>query len=102
MLPGRPITLRARLWPLPVAQQRPQRRPTGHSPTTEDIQRAARRIAGHVEVTPFLHSRTLSQIVQAEVWLKFENLQFTASFKERGALNRLSTLSGQERARGVI
>ena len=75
---------------------------SGLSPTIDDIRQAARRIAGQVEVTPFLHSRTLSQIVQAEVWLKFENLQFTASFKERGALNRLCTLSAQERARGVI
>jgi len=75
---------------------------TGLLPTPDDIRRAAQRIAGHVEATPFLHSRTLSQIVEAEVWLKFENLQFTASFKERGALNRLSTLSGPERARGVI
>jgi threonine dehydratase len=75
---------------------------SGLIPSPDDIRQAARRIAGQVEVTPFLHSRTLSQIVQAEVWLKFENLQFTASFKERGALNRLCTLSGQERARGVI
>jgi len=75
---------------------------SGLRPTPDEIQLAARRIAGQVEVTPFLHSRTLSQIVQAEVWLKFENLQFTASFKERGALNRLCTLSGQQRARGVI
>jgi threonine dehydratase len=85
-----------------VLQQPLPDRLSGLTPTPEDIQRAARRIAGHVEVTPFLHSRTLSQIAQAEVWLKFENLQFTASFKERGALNRLSTLSAQERARGVI
>lgn len=47
-------------------------------------------------------SRTLSEIVGAEVWLKFENLQFTGAFKERGALNRLSALSPGERARGVI
>jgi len=80
----------------------PQPRLSGITPTLEDIERAARRIAGQVEVTPFLHSRTLSQIAQAEVWLKFENLQFTASFKERGALNRLSVLSAQERSRGVI
>ena len=75
---------------------------SGLRPTAGEIERAARRIAGQVEVTPFLHSRTLSQIAQAEVWLKFENLQFTASFKERGALNRLSTLSAPERDRGVI
>src|SRR6266436_2355115 len=85
-----------------VLQQPLPERLSGLRPTLDDIQCAARRIAGQVEVTPFLHSRTLSQIVQAEVWLKFENLQFTASFKERGALNRLCTLSGQERARGVI
>jgi threonine dehydratase len=85
-----------------VLQQPLPERLSGLRPTTDDIQRAARRIAGQVEVTPFLHSRTLSQIAQAEVWLKFENLQFTASFKERGALNRLCTLSAQERARGVI
>ena len=77
-------------------------RVSGPAPTVGDIQKAARRIAGQVEVTPFLHSRTLSQIVQAEVWLKFENLQFTASFKERGALSRLGTLADEERARGVI
>ena len=75
---------------------------SGLRPTAGEIERAAQRIAGQVEVTPFLHSRTLSQIAQAEVWLKFENLQFTASFKERGALNRLSTLSAPERDRGVI
>jgi threonine dehydratase len=85
-----------------VLQQPLPDRIFGLSPAPDDIRQAARRIAGQVEVTPFLHSRTLSQIVQAEVWLKFENLQFTASFKERGALNRLRTLSGQERARGVI
>jgi len=74
----------------------------GLRPTLEDIREAAQRIAGQVEATPFLHSRTLSQIVQADVWLKFENLQFTASFKERGALNRLSKLTADERARGVV
>jgi threonine dehydratase len=97
MLPRGPDTLR-----LTVPQQPPSDRLSGLTPTVEDIKRAAARIAGQVEVTPFLHSRTLSQIAHAEVWLKFENLQFTASFKERGALNRLCTLSAQERARGVI
>jgi len=67
-----------------------------------DIRDAARRIDGAVERTPCLHSRTLSQLTGAEVFLKFENLQFTASFKERGALNRLLLLSATERARGVI
>ena len=65
--------------------------------------RAARaNIAGDVLNTPFVHSRTLSAIVGAEIWLKFENLQFTASFKERGALNRLKQLTPEERGRGVI
>ena len=50
----------------------------------------------------FDRSRTLSEITGANLWLKFENLQFTATFKERGALNRLSALSADERARGVI
>lgn len=68
----------------------------------KDIQDAAGRIAGHVERTPCRFSRTLSQITGAEVWVKFENLQFTASYKERGALNRLSLLSPEERKRGVI
>ena len=68
----------------------------------EDIRAAAERIAGHVERTPCRHSKTLSQITGAEVWVKFENLQFTASFKERGALNKLVQLSKEARARGVI
>jgi threonine dehydratase len=70
--------------------------------TVDDVRAAAARIAGHVEVTPCVHSRTLSQVTGADVYLKFENLQFTASFKERGALNRLSTLTDAERRRGVI
>ena len=68
----------------------------------DDIQAAAGRIAGHVERTPCRFSRTLSQITGAEVWVKFENLQFTAAYKERGALNRLSRLQEDERRRGVI
>ncbi|MHB8528568.1 MAG: threonine ammonia-lyase [Caulobacteraceae bacterium] len=70
--------------------------------TLDDVQAAAARIAGHVERTPCRHSKTLSEITGAEVWVKFENLQFTASYKERGALNKLSQLSPDERARGVI
>lgn len=60
--------------------------------TLADIETAARRLAGHVLDTPFLESRTLSQETGAQVFLKFENLQFTASFKERGALNKLASL----------
>ena len=70
--------------------------------TLEDIRAAAARIAGAVERTPCLRSRTLSRLTGAEVWLKFENLQFTASFKERGALHRLLQLDDAARARGVI
>jgi len=68
----------------------------------EDIRAAAERIKGHVERTPLRLSRTLSTITGAEVWLKFENQQFTASYKERGALNRLLQLSPQDHKRGVI
>jgi threonine dehydratase len=71
-------------------------------PTIDDIRAAAQRIDGNVLRTPMLVSKTLSEIVGAEVWLKFENLQFTAAYKERGALNKLLQLSPEERARGVI
>lgn len=57
-----------------------------------DVQAAAERIAGGVERTPLAHSRTLSEITGAEIHVKYENLQFTASYKERGALNRLLRL----------
>ena len=68
----------------------------------EDIRAAAGRIAGAVERTPCMRSRTLSRLTGAEVWLKFENLQFTASFKERGALNKLLSLDAAVLRRGVI
>ena len=71
-------------------------------PSAQDVRDAAARIAGAVERTPFLPSRTLSRLAGCEVLLKFENLQFTASFKERGALNKLLSLSAAERRRGVI
>src|SRR5258705_13021573 len=70
--------------------------------TCADIQAAAEAIRGAIEITPARHSRTLSGLARAEIFLKFENLQFTASFKERGALNKLLTLSEEERKRGVI
>ena len=66
------------------------------------VRAAAARIQGAVERTPFLPSRTLSRLTGCELHLKFENLQFTASFKERGALNKLASLSDAERKRGVI
>jgi threonine dehydratase len=71
-------------------------------PTIDDIRAAAERIKGLVIRTPMLVSRTLSEIIGAEVWLKFENLQFTAAYMERGALNKLMQLSPEERERGVI
>jgi threonine dehydratase len=69
--------------------------------TLEDIRDAARTIEGHVLRTPTRHSHTLSEIAGCDIYLKFENLQFTASFKERGALNRLMGLSPAEMKRGV-
>jgi threonine dehydratase len=70
--------------------------------TLQDIRDAATRLQGQVLDTPCVESKTLSQIVGAQVFLKFENLQFTASFKERGACNRLALLSEEERTRGVV
>ena len=67
-----------------------------------DIQAAQKILAGHVVNTPCLHSRTLSEITGAEVYLKFENHQFTASFKERGALNKLASLTAAQAQAGVI
>jgi len=70
--------------------------------TIEDVRAAAAAIKGAVERTPTRLSRTLSEIAGCEIWLKFENLQFTASFKDRGALNKLLSLTEDERKRGVI
>jgi threonine dehydratase len=70
--------------------------------TLEDIRAAHARIAGAVVRTPTMYSRTLSRITGAEIWLKFENLQFTAAYKERGALNALLQLDEERRKRGVI
>jgi threonine dehydratase len=68
----------------------------------DDIRAAARRLDGRLVKTPCTRSKTLSHIVGCDLFLKFENLQFTSSFKERGALNCLLQLSPDERARGVI
>ena len=84
---------------------RPHRRPgtaaVHNAPMLQlvDIQQAAERVRGQVLETPCVESRTLSQLTGAQVFLKFENLQFTASFKERGACNKLTQLSEEERAR---
>jgi threonine dehydratase len=70
--------------------------------TLDDIRAAAERIRGAVVRTPTLHSRTLSDVTGAIVYLKFENLQFTAAYKERGALNKLLLMDETRRNRGVI
>ena len=67
-----------------------------------DIEQAAQRLHGHLLNTPCVESRTLSQLTGAQIYLKFENLQYTASFKERGACNKLAQLTSLERQRGVI
>jgi threonine dehydratase len=70
--------------------------------THDDVLAAADRIAGAVARTPSAQSRTLSQVLGCTVVVKFENLQFVAAFKERGALNRLLQLTDGERAKGVV
>jgi threonine dehydratase len=70
--------------------------------TLAQITSAATTIAGALIDTACTESRTLGEISGCRIWLKFENLQFTASFKERGALNRLSALTAEEHRRGVI
>ncbi|MEM7217863.1 MAG: threonine ammonia-lyase [Pseudomonadota bacterium] len=70
--------------------------------SVQDIDAARTRIRAHVRLTPLERSETLSRLTGADVWLKFENLQFTSSFKERGALNSLLRLGAAERERGVI
>ncbi|MCW5751549.1 MAG: threonine ammonia-lyase [Alphaproteobacteria bacterium] len=72
------------------------------SVSIDDIRNAAQVIAGQVHRTPAAASLTLSQVTGAQVVVKFENLQFTASFKERGALNKLRCLTAEQAARGVI
>ncbi|MCB2060970.1 MAG: threonine ammonia-lyase [Novosphingobium sp.] len=70
--------------------------------TADDVRAAAERIAGAVVRTPTMHSKTLSEIAGAEIYLKFENLQFTAAYKERGALNAMLMMGGSSANRGVI
>lgn len=70
--------------------------------TLDVIREAQQRIAGRIDRTPMHHSRTLSKITGADVWVKYENLHLTGAFKERGALNRLLQLNDGERERGVI
>ncbi len=72
------------------------------SVTIDDVRKAARAIAGAVVATPTLPARRLGEITGAEVMLKLENRQYTGSFKDRGALNKLLTLGAAERRAGVI
>src|SRR5437868_7147949 len=74
----------------------------GMSVTIADVELAGRTIAGHVLRTPMLPAPKLSALTGAEVFVKYENLQVTNSFKERGAFTKLASLSAAERARGVI
>lgn len=72
------------------------------SVTLEAVTAARERISKEIRMTPCTHSATLSAMTGAEVWLKFENLHFTSSFKERGALNALLLLSSEQRSKGVV
>jgi threonine dehydratase len=75
---------------------------TETAPTLADIEAARRRLQGVARVTPVYGSETLSRLVGREVHLKAENLQRTGSFKIRGAVNRIATLSDDDRAAGVV
>jgi threonine dehydratase len=89
--------------PSPSARPAPRPpAPAGLPVTLDDVTAAAARVAGHIERTPSAHSRTLSAVLGCDVVVKFENLQFIAAFKERGALNKLLTLTPAERERGVV
>ena len=70
--------------------------------TVDDVLAARTRIAGAIVKTPTLISQTLSQMLGCNVYLKFENLQFPAAYKERGSLNRLLQLDEASRTKGVI
>lgn len=75
--------------------------PSDPTISLQQVREAQQRIGAQLDPTPCRRSRTLSKLTGAELYLKFENLQFTGSFKERGALNRLLQLSADERRRGV-
>jgi threonine dehydratase len=75
---------------------------TQTEPTLTDIEEARGRLSSIARVTPLYGSETLSRLAGREVWLKAENLQRTGSFKVRGAVNRIATLSSGERGAGVV
>jgi threonine dehydratase len=95
-----PLTPAASSDPAPAPS--PSRGPATLPVTFEDVAAAANRLAGEIERTPSAHSRTLSHVLGCQAVVKFENLQFIAAFKERGALNKLLTLTDDERGRGVV
>ncbi len=70
--------------------------------TLQQIEAATARIRGEIYVSPLVHSKALSALSGNEIYLKLDNLQMTGSFKERGALNRILTLTDAEKARGVV
>ena len=70
--------------------------------TLDHVRAAHDRIRDSIVATPTLHSQTLSKLTGANIYLKFENLQFTAAYKERGALNAILLLSEEQRSKGVI
>ncbi len=74
----------------------------GDTITLSEIRAASERIRGRVAVSPLTHSARLSELTGTELVLKLENLQFTGSFKERGACNRLLLLTEDERRAGVV
>jgi len=75
---------------------------TSHMLTLREIRQAADRIQDSIPVTPFVRSEKFSQLTGNAIFLKLENLQMTGAFKERGALNKILTLTAAERRRGVI
>src|SRR5215510_13346429 len=76
--------------------------PRDRAPALRDIGEARERLASVARITPVYGSETLSRLAGREVWLKAENLQRTGSFKVRGAVNRIATLSNEARAAGVV
>src|SRR3954447_24014648 len=70
--------------------------------SADDVLRAAQAVEGVARETPLMPAKRLSRQTGGELWLKLENLQVTGSFKVRGAINRLSAMSDEERSRGVI
>lgn len=87
---------------LPLAPLSTLSRPMSHHLTLEHIFLAARRIKGHVRHTPCHPSARLSKLLNSEVFMKMENMQHTGAYKERGALNKLLSLSAEEKAKGVF